>query len=312
MNRGKVLIAAPVHDVLRVGLQEAGYELTEHLSISQEEALALIADYVGVVTSTRLHLDSEFLQAAAHLRWIGRMGSGMEIIDLDYARAAGISCFSSPEGNCNAVAEHALGMLLSVSKRISWSHQEVSQGKWLRDENRGTELEGKTIGIIGFGHTGRAFARKLQGMDMHILAYDKYQRYHFPEFVTPCESLEPIFAAADIVSFHVPMQPDTMHYFDAAFLDALAKPCIVINTSRGLVVHTKTLLEALEQGRVAGACLDVFDGEPLSRMNNEQIDMLNRLMKMPQVIITPHIAGYSVEALYKMSSALLQKIVIAE
>lgn len=305
----KVLIAAPVHSVLTAGLKDAGYELTIAEDITQARAFDLIEDCSGVITSTRLQLDKELLNRARLLKWIGRMGSGMEVIDVAYAESRGIRCFSSPEGNCNAVAEHALGMLLALTKRIAWSFNEVKEGKWLREENRGEELEGKTIGIIGFGHTGRSFAKKLSGFDMRILAYDKYNSDDFPDYVTNCADLAPIFSSADIISFHVPLQHDTHHYFNSEFLSQMQKPFILLNTSRGTVVDIDVLASALANGRVLGACLDVIEGEPLSKMAAESREKVLQMTKNENVIITPHIAGYSHEALYKMSLVLLHKIV---
>jgi D-3-phosphoglycerate dehydrogenase len=184
----------------------------------------------------------------------------------------------------------------------------VKQGQWIRDANRGYELEGKTIGIIGFGHTGRALARKLQNFDMTILAYDKYHRDNFPDYVTNCDDLSQIFRQADIISFHVPLQDDTVHYFDDIFLEKLHKPIVLVNTARGAVVSPKSLLDGLSSGKVAGACLDVFEQEPPSKMGEESLKIFNEIAVLPNVIITPHIAGYSFEALYKMSKVLLEKL----
>lgn len=306
----KVLIAAPVHEVLLDGLRAVGYECIIENQITQNRAFELVGDCTGVITSTRLQLDKDLLDAAPRLKWIGRMGSGMEVVDVSYAGQKGITCYSSPEGNCNAVAEHALGMLLSLNKRILTSNAEVIAGKWIRDANRGTELEGKTIGIIGFGHTGRAFARKLQNFDMKILAYDKYEQHNFPGYVINCNSLAPFYEQADIISFHVPLLADTLHYFNNDFIEKMQKPFVLINTSRGAIVESQALLGGLFSGKITGACLDVFEEEPLDKMSKETADIFDQIVKMPQVIITPHIAGYSFEALYKMSKLLLDKIVI--
>jgi len=308
LNKGKVLIAAPVHAVLTDGLQLAGYECTVYEHIIQATAIELIKDCVGVITSTRLQLNKELIDAAPKLRWIGRMGSGMEVIDMEYALQKNIACFSSPEGNSNAVAEHALGMLLALNKRIVWSDKQIENGIWERDNNRGTELEGKTIGIIGFGHTGRAFAKKLAAFDMQILAYDKYNFNSIPDYVQLCNDLDPIYAQADIISFHVPLQKDTIHYFNDKFIKNMSKAFVLINTSRGLVVNTKTLLNGLEDGKVTGACLDVAEEEPLEKMSGEMKKILHKIVSMPQTVVTPHIAGYSKEALYKMSKILLEKV----
>lgn len=307
----KVLIAAPVHSVLLNGLTNKGYECEVMEKIQQEEAYSIIHDYVGIITSTRLQIDRKMIDTAAKLEWIGRMGSGMEVIDVPYAELKGIKCYGSPEGNANAVAEHALGMLLALNKRILVSANEVKEGKWLRDENRGEELEGKTIGIIGFGHTGRAFAKKLSVFDMNILAFDKYTLNDIPDYVEAVSSLEPIFEKADVVSFHVPLHNDTVHYFNDEFLKRLKKAVIIINTSRGMVVDTSVLYEGLISKSIKGACLDVMEQEPLEKMSKDLRQILDKMLLLSQVIVTPHIAGYSFEALFKMSRVLLSKIVIA-
>ncbi|XZF13573.1 NAD(P)-dependent oxidoreductase [Chitinophagaceae bacterium MMS25-I14] len=311
MNKGKVLIAAPVHPVLTQGLTDAGYEYIIREKITQPEAAEIIKDCVGVVTSTRLQLNRELIDKAPELKWIGRMGSGMEVIDVPYATSLGIRCFSSPEGNCNAVAEHALGMLLGITKRIEWSHRQVQEGLWLRDENRGTELEGKTIGIIGYGHTGRAFARKLLAFDMNILAYDVDPEVAVQDGVTLC-SLGEIYERAEIVSLHLPLRDDTQHYFNEAFLEKMQHPFWLINTSRGSVADLNAILHGLENGKILGACLDVLEGEPLEKMPEYLKDIVKKIIQLPQVIITPHIAGYSHEATYKMSYYLFSKIVMPE
>ena len=299
----KVLIAAPVHSVLIEGLKALGYECVIEEKISQRIAYTMIADCAGVITSTRLQLDKELIDSAPKLKWIGRMGSGMEVIDLKYAAQKGIRCFGSPEGNANAVGEHALGMLLALTRRIVWGNMEMKQGIWHREENRGMELEGKTVGIIGCGHTGGAFAKKLMGFDVRILAYDKYNCDKIPGHIVACKNLDEIFEAADIVSFHVPLQADTIHYFNEQFIAAMKKPFILINTSRGAVVETGALLQGIKAGKVTGACLDVFEQEPLPAKP------AGELTTLPNVVVTPHIAGYTFEALYKMSRALLDRIV---
>lgn len=310
--KGKVLIAAPVHYILTEWLSANGYECITNEKINQSLALDTVNEYVGIITSTRLTINKELIDKATNLQWIGRMGSGMEIIDTEYADYKGIKCYSSPEGNSNAVAEHALGMLLALNKKIIVSNQQIKEGLWIRDGNRGIELDGKTIGIIGFGHTGRAFAKKLRGFDVQILAYDKYDKQNFPKDIENCNDLEPIFERADVVSFHVPHLDETYHYFDDAFLSKMKKPFILVNTSRGNVVDLRTLLIGLESGDIAGTCLDVYEQEPIDKMNDDMKGVINSIMNMQNAVLTPHIAGYSVEALYKMSKTLLGKIVITE
>lgn len=306
---GKVLVAAPVHRVIIDGLTEAGYECIVNEKIEQEAAIKMAAECTGIVTSTRLQINKELIDNAPGLKWVGRMGSGMEVIDVPYAEQKGISCYSSPEGNSNAVGEHALGMLLSLNKKIVISNAEVKTGQWKRTQNRGIELEGKTVGIIGFGNTGRAFARKLQGFDVKILAYDKLTPENVPEYVQVCESLNIIYDKADIISFHVPLQKDTFFYMDEQFINSMKKPFILVNTSRGKVIDTDDVLKGIDEGKISGVCLDVWEEEPISKMSERVRNNLEKMVMLPNVIITPHIAGYSHEALYKMSKILLDRIV---
>ena len=306
-SQKKVLIAAPVHKVLLDFLEANGYDLVMQDKITQSAACQLINDCTGVITSTRLQLDKDLIDAAPMLKWIGRMGSGMEVIDLEYAALRGIACFASPEGNCNAVGEHALGMLLSLIRKITWSHNELINGVWKREENRGSELEGKTLGIIGFGHAGAAFARKLSGFDMQIIAYDKYHAAAIPAGILN-GSLEMIMNEADIISFHVPLQADTIHYFSEVFCSKMKKTFVLINTSRGQVADMKAIYSGLMDGKIRGACLDVFEQEPLVAMDNEQASKFAEIANLPNVIVTPHIAGYTFEALYKMSKVLAEKL----
>lgn len=304
-----VLIAAPVHHVLSEGLQAAGYDLIAGEKFSRAEILQVLPEVTGIITSTRLTLDRETLAMARALRWMGRMGSGMEIIDLKAAAEMGIFVCSSPEGNCNAVAEHALGMLLSVMRHIPRSFEEIKNGKWLREENRGHELEGKTIGIIGYGHTGAAFAKKLAGFEVQVLAYDILPNPNHPLYpYVIWSSLERVLEEAEVISFHVTLNDVTTHYFNDPFLEKLQRRVILINTSRGRVVDSGTLVKGLTNGQIKGACLDVWEEEPLDRMGPKELDNLKQTIAFPNVIVTPHIAGYSVEALYKMSRILLEKL----
>ena len=235
------------------------------------------------------------------------MGSGMEIIDAEYAAKKGINCISSPSGNANAVGEHTLGLLLSLTKNIGRGDRAIRSGQWRREENRGLELEGRTLGIIGYGHAGRAFARKLSGFDMRILAYDKYNPESIEAPVLKCNKIEDLQSEAEIISFHVPLREDTFHYFNENFSRAMARPFILINTSRGSVVDLDTLIQGLSSGKVMGACLDVFESEPPLFAGS-----METLLKFDNVICTPHIAGYSYESIFKMSNVLLNAILKLE
>lgn len=307
----KVLIAAPVHPVLMEALQRAGYTCELVLDITQEEAVESVGQYEGIITSTRLHIDKELLDRAQELKFIGRMGSGMEIIDMPYAAQKGIICVSSPEGNANAVAEHALGMLLGLSKQIIKSNQELHQGLWEREANRGFELEDKTIAIIGFGHTGSAFAHKLSVFNMQILAYDVNPNIIYPNYVKAQETMQRIYEEADIISYHVPASQENKYLFNDQFLGNFLKPIVLVNTSRGNVVDPLAVMHGLEKGKISKACFDVWETEPISKMNEQQKSVFNALMANENVLFTPHIAGYSHEALFKMSLVIAKKLKLA-
>lgn len=304
----KVLIAAPVHAVLIAALEKAGYACMFALDITQEEALATVAQYEGIITSTRLHINKELLDQAHQLKFIGRMGSGMEIIDMPYAAQKGVVCVSSPEGNANAVAEHALGMLLGLSKQIVKSNKELHQGIWEREANRGFELEGKTIAIIGFGHTGSALAHKLSVFNMSILTYDTHRAISYPEYVKPQENMQHIYEVADIISYHVPASDENRHLFNEQVVGNFQKPIVLMNTSRGNVVDPMAVVHGLKNGRINKACFDVWETEPLSKMNEQQKQVFNALLANENVLFTPHIGGYSKEALFKMSLVIAKKL----
>jgi D-3-phosphoglycerate dehydrogenase len=304
----KVFIAAPIHDVLLETLRVLGYEYDHKEDITQQQALEVIHQYEGVITSTRLHIDKAFIDKALKLKWVGRMGSGMEIIDMPYAEEKGIRCFSSPEGNANAVAEQALGMLLALQHKIFSSHTEMQQGIWHREENRGIEIEGLTAGIIGYGNNGSAFAQKLKALDVKVLALDKYRSGFEEEGITECESIEPIWEHADIISFHLPLTTETEYYFDDAFLNRMQKPFTLLNLSRGKVVTQASLYMGLKSGKIKGAALDVWEIEPIGKMEALMKAQLEEMLQMPNFIATPHIAGYTFQALYKMSYFLAEKI----
>lgn len=305
--RPKVIVTAYAHPLLRERLESYGFEVHEEYTIDYAGLMNIVGEYTGMIVTTRLKIDKAILDKAKLLKWIGRLGSGMELIDVDYASSLGIKCVASPEGNRDAVAEHALGILLSLMHKISLSNEQVKKFVWLRDENRGTELKGKTIGIIGYGNTGTRFAQLLSVFDVSILVYDKYKT-GFSEGCVQESTLDDIVNHADVISFHVPLTAETQYFANQGFFRKCKKAPYFLNLSRGKVVNTVDLVEALDTGLIGAAGLDVLENENVKSYGAEELSMLTNLTQRPNVIITPHIGGYSHEALEKMANVVLGKL----
>jgi D-3-phosphoglycerate dehydrogenase len=306
----KALITDEVHPHLIDRLTAAGYECDYRPAITDADVRRIIAEYDGLIINSKINVDKEMQDRAIRLRWVGRLGSGMEIVDREYAKQKKIAVYSSPEGNRNAVAEHALGMLLAVANNLVVADREVRQKKWEREKNRGWELAEKTIGIIGFGHTGSTFGRKLAGLDMRVLAYDKYLPSGFAANYSHIEetNLEKIFEEADIISLHLPLNQETKYLVDTQFLEKFRKTIVLINTSRGGIVCTKDVLFLLKNKKIKAACLDVFENEKPTTFSPEEHILYDDLYKLPNLILSPHIAGWTNESKFCLAKILADKI----
>lgn len=308
----KILHLDKNHPLLLKQLEEAGHENEENYTISKEETEAIIATYDGIVIRSRFKIDKQFIDAGINLKFIARVGAGLESIDIPYAESKNIYLISAPEGNRNAVGEQALGMLLSLFNNLNRADQEVKSGNWNRESNRGVELEGKTVGIIGYGNMGRAFAKKLQGFDCEVICYDIKEAVGDKN--ARQVTLEELQHNADVVSLHTPWTPQTDKMVDATFIHAFAKSFYLINTARGKSVVTKDLVEGLRGGKVLGAGLDVLEYEKLSFENlfteqHTMPDPLKYLIQQHNVLLTPHIAGWTVASNIKLAQTIVDKIV---
>ncbi len=305
----KVLITDGVHDLLIKGFEKEGFQVDYNPNISLSEVKSIIGEYQGAIINSKIIVDREMLDKATKLKFIGRLGSGMEIIDQPYAKEKGVAVFSAPEGNRNAVAEHALGMLLSLANNLNQGDREVRDFHWDREKNRGFEIMGKTIGIIGFGHTGSCFAKKLSGMGMRILAYDKYKYdYTYPFDYVEKTDLKTIQKESDIISFHLPLTNETKHFVNKNFISQCKKGVVLINTSRGNVIKTEDLILSLEDGSIGGAGLDVFENEKPHTFTVEEKQQYSKLYQFDNVVLSPHVAGWTLESKQKLAKTLLTKI----
>lgn len=310
MNQsGKVIITDKAHNRLQLGLEEIGYQVDYNPDLSLSELHTIIPEYDGVIINSKMITDRSLLDRASRLKFIGRLGSGLEIIDLEYAAKIGVKVYNSPEGNCNAVAEHAMGMLLMLLNKLHIANGQLKQFDWNREANRGSELSGKTVGIIGFGHTGKAFAQKLAGWNVKVLAYDKYKKNYADQldYVHECAPAE-IKQKADVISFHLPLTEETTALVDADYLRACKQGVIVINTSRGQVIRLEDLLHQLKSEHLGGACLDVFENEKMDKLSSEEKNVMKKLFQLDQVVVSPHVAGWTHESLIKIADSLLAKI----
>ena len=301
----KILFIDTVHPLLKQELEKENHICDSAYNKSKTEIQQIISNYQGIIIRSRFKIDKQFIDCGSNLKFIARAGSGLENIDVEYAENKNIHCYNAAEGNRQAVAEHALGMLLSLFNNLNNADQEVREGKWERERNRGIELAGKTVGIIGYGNNGSAFAEVLKGFNVKILAYDKYLTNYPQE-----SSMETIHKEADIVSLHVPLTDETTYLVDDNFINRFVKNFYLINTARGKCVNTKNLVKALENKKIKGACLDVLEYEKTSFENLSKDGLtsdMQYLMNAQNTILSPHVAGWTVESNVKIAKVLLNK-----
>ncbi|MFC5047482.1 2-hydroxyacid dehydrogenase [Aquimarina hainanensis] len=307
----KILHLDSNHPLLKNELSELGFTNHEDFSSTKEEIEEIIYAYDGIIIRSRFAIDQTFLDKATNLKFIGRVGAGLENIDTTYAASKGIRLFNAPEGNRNAVGEHALGMLLSLFNKLNKADHEVRNGQWLREDNRGIELDLKTVSIIGYGNMGRAFARKLRGFDVEVICYDIKEDVENSDATQV--DLQEIFEKTDVLSLHTPETPETIGMIHKEFINKFAKPFWLINTARGKSVVTEDLVDAMEEGKILGAGLDVLEYEKSSFENlftskNEMPTPFKKLLNMPNVLLSPHVAGWTIESKEKLASTIVHKI----
>lgn len=305
----KILHLDTNHELLINQLNDLGFTNHEDYTSSKEAIEAKIHEYDGIVLRSRFIIDKQFLDTAKNLKFIGRVGAGLENIDVDYAEKKGITLIAAPEGNRNAVGEHTLGMLLSLLNKLNKADTEVRQGKWLREYNRGVELDGKTVGIIGYGNMGKAFAKKLRGFDVEVLCYDI--KDHVGDANAKQVQLKEFQEKVDVVSLHTPQTPLTLNMINTEFINQFKKPFWFLNTARGKSVVTKDMVLALKSGKVLGAGLDVLEYEKASFENlfsSELPKPFQYLINAKNVLLTPHVAGWTIESKEKLAQTIVDKI----
>ena len=302
----KILIVDDLHPAFAVQARALGFDVEDRPLISREETLSIIADYVGIAVRTKFNIDKELFDKALQLKFVARAGAGLDNIDEVEAKEKGIQLINAPEGNCDAVGEHAVGLLLSLMNNFRRADDEIRKGVWDREGNRGYELKGKTVGIIGYGFMGQSFANKLTGFGVKIIAYDKYKTGFSTAHVREV-SMEEIVKHSDVLSLHVPLTRETKQMVDEEYFFHFKKPIFFINTARGEIVNTTAVLSQLKSGKLLGAGLDVLETEKFPSLGLQQ--WFEELKADGRVLLTPHIAGWTFDSYRKISEVLAQKLV---
>ena len=306
----KVIVIDKVHNYLIEKLSDYGVDVADYQDVMPEEARQLIFGYEGIVLRSKIKLTGEILQNLPNLKFIARVGAGMESIDTETAKSLNIELINAPEGNRDSLAEHSVAMLLTLFNKICQANTEVKKGIWQREPNRGIELMGKTVGIIGYGNMGSAFARRLSGFGVQVISYDKYKMFYADGFTKEVK-LDDIYNDVDVLSLNVPLTDETLYMFDNQFISHFRKPFYLLNTSRGKVVKTKDLVESLKSGKVLGAALDVLEYENVSFdvLSDAEMSVIEYLQSAENVLLTPHIAGLTVESNLKLAKVIADRII---
>jgi D-3-phosphoglycerate dehydrogenase / 2-oxoglutarate reductase len=307
MTKMRILIVDEMHPSIVEMPKALGLEVDYFPNIDFEEVLLKVADYEGLIIRSKFKIGEQFLSYAKNLKFIGRAGAGLDLIDVDACDKAGVTVFGANEANKVAVAEHLIGMLLCLLHKINLGSNEVKMGIWNREQNRGEELFGKTVGIIGFGNNGQATAERLAAFGCKILAYDKF-KYGFGTHLVKEVELNEIYEKAEILSLHIPLSKESDKWVNKSFFDKFKKPFYFCNIARGEIVVLADLVAAMKEGKVKGACLDVLENEKLKNLNVEQKASFNYLASQDNVILTPHVAGWSTESYVKINEVLRDKI----
>ena len=312
MSNRKVAVIDIMPDLLLNGLQKIGYSIEYLPDINAEDYIKKADEFFGIIIRSKFPLNKEVIDRSVNLKFIGRAGSGMETIDQNYAKSKGIICVNAPEGNRDAVGEHTIGLLLGLLNKINIGDREVRKGRWVREKNRGTELNGKTVGILGYGNMGSAFAKRLQGFNVNTIAYDKNKTGFSNECITEV-NLTKLFEQTDILSIHIPLDKDTNYLVNNDFINRFKKNIYLINTARGKILNTKDLVLNLKSGKVLGAALDVLEFEDqtfekLAITGVTHTQWLKFLLESENVILSPHVAGITYQSWDKIGKVLLEKI----
>lgn len=301
----KILIADHLHPSFKLEAEKLGFECDELPLISREETLKILKNYSGIAIRTKFQVDKELIEAGTSLQFIARAGAGMDNVDEEYAQTKGIICINAPEGNRDAVAEHVIGMLLSLFNNFRKADNEVRNGIWNREGNRGWEIKGRTLAIIGYGNTGQMLARKLSGFEVKVIAYDKYKTGFSDQYAEEV-SMEQVVKHADILSFHIPLTFETRQLFNEEYLSHFKKPIFLLNASRGEVVNTRAVLNGIREGKIMGAGLDVLEVEKFPALSEQ--DWFKELTENQKVILSPHVAGWTHESYRRISEVLAKKL----